>query len=129
MHGSHIRTHYRHGLCFAQGELLPATHDTEGKQSSTIHPIQAATTSPSYDRHSIPSYLCSLIATNNLRALIPVQRDPLEVEIYGKPEHIGHTSAVLLFRFKEPFSILDHCRTAARKGGPSMNNKSKYLDI
>jgi len=107
MHGSHIRTHYRRGRCSAQGELLPAAHDTEGKQSSMILPIQAATTSPSYDSHSIPSHLCSHMATYNLRALIPVQRHPLEVEIYGRPEHIGHPSAVFLFRFKQPFRILD----------------------
>ena len=115
MRGSHIRAHYRRGRCSAQGEPLPATHDTEGKQSGMILPIQAAATSPSYDSHSIPSHLCSRVVMYNFRALIPVQRHPLEVKIYGRPEHISHPSAVFLFRFKQSFSILDQDRRTERR--------------
>ena len=42
-----------------------------------------------------------------LRALIPVRRDPLQVEVDCRPEDIGDPSAVVLFRFEEPISVLD----------------------
>ena len=42
-----------------------------------------------------------------LRALIPVHGDPLEVEVDGRPEVVSYPSAIVLFRFYEPFSILD----------------------
>ena len=43
-----------------------------------------------------------------LRALIPVYSDPLEVEVNGRPEVVGHPGAVVLFGLDEPLSILDH---------------------
>lgn len=124
MHGSHIRTHYRRGRCGAQGELLPATHDTEGKQSSMIFPIQAATTSPSYDGHSIPCHLCSRIATT--------RQITYEFSFQCRDTHwrsrfmAGQsTSATQVPFFCSGSSSHSEylIRTAARKGGPSTNNK------
>jgi len=53
--------------------------------------------------------------TYNLRALIPVQRDPLKVKIDGRPEHIGDPCAIVLFGFKEPLSILNQYRGTERR--------------
>ena len=42
----------------------------------------------------------------DVRALIPMHRDPLEVEVDGRPQDVCHPSTIVLFRFAEPFSIL-----------------------
>jgi hypothetical protein len=70
-----------------------------------ILPTQMATRGPNYDRYSINLYHCITIYT--LRALIPVHRDPLKVEIDSRPEHVSNPSTVILPRFKEPLGILD----------------------
>jgi hypothetical protein len=36
-----------------------------------------------------------------------MRRDPLQVEVDGRPENIGDPSAVVLVRFEEPISVLD----------------------
>jgi len=63
--------------------------------------------------------------TYNLRALIPVQRDPLKVKIDGRPEHIGNPGAIVLFGFKEPLSILNQYRRTERR--PICENLIKTL--
>jgi hypothetical protein len=43
----------------------------------------------------------------DIRALVPVLGDPLEVEVDGRPEDIGDPGAIMLLRLKKPLSILD----------------------
>jgi hypothetical protein len=43
----------------------------------------------------------------NLRAFIPVQGDPMEVEVDCRPKDVRDPSAVVLLGFEEPISVLD----------------------
>jgi hypothetical protein len=50
----------------------------------------------------------------NIRAFVPVLRDPSEVEVDGRPEDIGDPGAIMLLRLKKPLSILDQDQRAER---------------
>lgn len=50
----------------------------------------------------------------DVRAFIPVQRDPLEVEVDGRPENVGDPRAILLLRLEEPLGILDQDQCTER---------------
>lgn len=42
-----------------------------------------------------------------LRALVPVQSDPLKIEVDFWPEYVGDPCPVVLLGFDEPFGIFD----------------------
>jgi hypothetical protein len=73
------------------------------------HPIRVATRDPTCDAHRDGN----LEMTDNLernapdvRALIPIPRDPLEVEVDGRPENVGDPCTVILLWSKKPIGIL-----------------------
>ena len=72
-----------------------------------IRPTQEATKDPNYDRWLINLLYLLGRMTCSLRALIPVGRDPMQVEVDCGPENISDPSVVVLFRFEEPISVLD----------------------
>jgi len=41
----------------------------------------------------------------DIRVLIPVQRDPLEIEVDGWPQDVCRQGAIILFGLSEPVSI------------------------
>jgi len=102
---SDTRRNYRRRQWFAQDKLLPEVHGTKS-------PYGVPHRSKLW-WHSI--HLPDRRTTNNLRALIRVQRDPRKVKIDGRPEHIGDPGAMVLFGFKEPLSILNQCRHTERR--------------
>jgi hypothetical protein len=103
----HTPRNYLRVLFFGSDGPLPLARDTVGKQSSMIQPTRGATKDPNYDRWSIDVLypLDRLICS--LRALIPMQRDPLQVEVNCRPEDIGDPSAIVLFWFEKPISVFD----------------------
>ena len=58
-------------------------------------------------------------AVPDIRAFVPVRRDPLEIEIDRRPEDVGDPGAIILPRSKEPLGIFEHYYCA--KGGPVYN--------
>ena len=48
----------------------------------------------------------------DIRALVPVQRDPLEIKVDGRPQNVCRPGAIILFGFSEPVGILQKSRSA-----------------
>ena len=53
-----------------------------------------------------------LQVVSNIRALVPVLRNPLQVEVDGGPEDIGDPCAIVLLRLEKPLSIFDQDQCA-----------------
>ena len=51
----------------------------------------------------------------DIRALIPMQQDPLEVGVDSRPQDVSNPSAVVLLRFGEPLSKLYEDHSARRR--------------
>lgn len=68
--------------------------------SSTTHPIRAPTRGPTCDGYRFSKTRRDLQAVPNLRAFIPVLRNPLEVEVDGRPEDLGDPRAIVLLRLE-----------------------------
>ena len=89
-------------------------------QSAILHrrgPIGAA---PRRWPPDIPSARCSVRRSRNrelkdLRALVPVQSDPLKIEVDFRPEYVSDPCPVVLLGFDEPFGIFDQCIGAERR--------------
>jgi hypothetical protein len=60
----------------------------------------------------------------NIRAFVPVLRDPPEVEVDCRPEDIGDPGTIMLLRLKKPLSVLDQDQRA--EGGTIYG---RYSDI
>ena len=58
------------------------------------------------------------------RALVPVGRDPLQVDVNGWPQDVGHPCPVVLFGLDQPLRIFD--QDVGAEGGaicPSVQTK------
>ena len=51
----------------------------------------------------------------SLRALVPVQGDPLKIEVDFRPEYVGDPCPVVLLGFDEPFGVFDQDISAERR--------------
>ena len=51
----------------------------------------------------------------DIRAFVPVPGDPLEVEVDGRPEHIGYPRTIILLGSKKPLGILDQNQCTERR--------------
>jgi len=78
------------------------------------HPIRAPTRGPTCDGYRFKRASRDLQAVPNLRAFIPVLRNPLEVEVDGRPEDVGDPRAIVLLRLQKPLGIFYQNQCAKR---------------
>src|ERR1700677_846946 len=113
MHGLRRKMHFPRVRSFDQGALLSAKRGTAAKLSSTILPRRAGPKDPSCKatsgRHGRRN------GTVDIRALIPMQSDPLKIEVDSRPQDVRDPSTVVLFRFGEPISKLYENRSSRRR--------------